>query len=90
MIFEVRLDFKDGLSGDPEPLEFGHTLSAPEGFEIVGGQLYVEHPSNGKFERFSFRIDRDSEGKALFTAPCKFCKRFGRHDPDCSAYVHKA
>jgi hypothetical protein len=67
MIFEVRLDFKDGLSGDPEPLEFGHTLSAPEGFEIIGGQLYVEHPSNGKFERFSFRIDRDSEGKALFT-----------------------
>jgi hypothetical protein len=25
-----------------------------------------------------------------WTAPCKLCKRFGRHDPDCSAYVHKA
>jgi hypothetical protein len=25
-----------------------------------------------------------------WTAPCKFCKRFGLHDPNCPAYVHKA
>jgi hypothetical protein len=67
VVFEVKLTFKDNLSEDDDPLEFVHTVSAPEGFEVTGGQLFVERHPNGDFERFSFRIDRDKEGKAEFT-----------------------
>lgn len=66
MVFEVKLTFKDNLSEDDDPLEFVHTVSAPEGFEVTGGQLFVERRPNGDFERFSFRIDRDKDGKAEF------------------------
>jgi hypothetical protein len=67
MVFEVKLTFRDNLSDDEDPLEFVHTVSAPEGFEVTGGQLFVERPSSGDLERFSFRIDRDEEDKAKLT-----------------------
>lgn len=68
MVIELKLQFKDAYLEDPdEPLDFVHTLSAPEGFEITGGQIFVERAGAGDFERFSFRIDRDNDGKAKFT-----------------------
>lgn len=65
MVIELKLTFKDVDFEDEEnPLEIIHTLSAPAGFEVTGGQLFVEQPGTGDLERFSFRIDRDQEGKA--------------------------
>lgn len=64
---ELRLVFTDTYveGEDNEPMEFTHTLSAPEGLEITGGQIYVENKA-GTFERFSFRIDREDGDKPKF------------------------
>ena len=68
MVIELKLSFTDEFAaGSDEPLEFVHTLSAPDGMEITGGQLFVEQTGGGDFKRFSFRIDRDSDGHAQFT-----------------------
>ncbi|HJS82562.1 MAG TPA: hypothetical protein VJ742_06970 [Nitrososphaera sp.] len=65
MVIELNLVFKDAyLEGEEEPLEFAHTLNAPDGFEVTGGQLFVENPKTSELQRFAFRIDRDSDGKA--------------------------
>lgn len=65
MIIEVKLNFKDEYTeGEGDPIEFVHTLTAPEGMEITGGQIYVENPSTSNLERFSFRIDRAKTGEA--------------------------
>jgi hypothetical protein len=62
---ELRLVFTDTyVEGESEPLEFTHTISAPEGMEITGGQIFVENPNTGDFQRFAFRVDRDEDGKA--------------------------
>jgi len=64
---ELKLTFTDTyVEGESEPLEFVHTLSAPEGMEITGGQIFVENKQGG-FERFSFRIDRDKDDKPSLT-----------------------
>lgn len=68
MIIELKLEFKDEFfDGEEEPLTIIHTLNAPAGFEITGGQLFVENPNNSDLERFSFRIDRDDIGAASLT-----------------------
>ena len=67
MAVELRLTFKDNyVEGESEPLVFTHTLAAPEGLDITGGQIFVESPA-GDFDRFSFRIDRDDNGQAKLT-----------------------
>lgn len=68
MVIEVQLSFTDQFGdGTTEPMEFTHTLSAPDGFEITGGQLFVERGGGGELDRFSFRIDRDEAGQAQLT-----------------------
>lgn len=69
MVIEVQLSFTDQFGdGTTEPLEFTHTLTAPDGFEITGGQLFVERGGGGELDRFSFRIDRNAEtGQAQLT-----------------------
>lgn len=71
MVFELKLQFRDDYvepgSDDEEPLEFIHTLSAPVGMEITGGQIFVENTATANLERFSFRIDRDDDGKPSLT-----------------------
>ena len=64
MVTELVLTFTDALVDGDDPLEFTHTLNAPEGFEVTGGQLFVERPGTGELDRFSFRIDRDDDGRA--------------------------
>lgn len=64
MVFELKLSFKDDYEGDEDPLEFVHTLTAPDGMEITGGQIFVENPTTSNLDRFSFRIDRDESGAA--------------------------
>jgi hypothetical protein len=44
-----------------------HTLGAPEGLEITGGSIFVENPGTSDLERFSFRIDREEDGRAKLT-----------------------
>jgi len=64
---ELKLVFTDTyVEGESEPLEFVHTLSAPEGMEITGGQIFVENKA-GNFERFAFRIDREEDDKPKLT-----------------------
>ena len=68
MIFELKLTFKDHyIEGEEEPAEFIHTLSAPPGMEISGGQIFIENPSTGDLKRFSFRVDREDSGEASLT-----------------------
>lgn len=64
-VTELVLQFKDAIS--VEPLEFSYTLTAPEGFEVTGGQFFVENLFTSDLERFSFRIDRDDKGKPSLT-----------------------
>ena len=65
MVTELVLTFKDDVSdGEEEPLEFVYTLNAPSGFEVTGGQLFIENPSTSDLQRFSFRIDRNDKGQA--------------------------
>jgi len=60
---ELELTFTDTyVEGESEPFKFVHTLTAPEGLEITGGQIFVEN-KHGTFERFSFRIDREDGDK---------------------------
>lgn len=68
MVVELILTFKDEFSDDPDKTsEFSYTLNAPFGFEVTGGQLFVESRENSDLERFSFRIDRDAEGTPSLT-----------------------
>ena len=68
MVIELKLTFKDTqFEEEEEPLEIVHTLSAPAGFEITGGQMFVENPSTSQLDRFSFRIDREDDGTAKLT-----------------------
>jgi len=68
MVIELVMTFKDSLSDDPDGTsDFTYTLNPPSGFEVTGGQLFVENPSTSDLERFSFRIDRDDEGKPSLT-----------------------
>lgn len=65
MIIELAMRFKDSFAeGDEDPMDLVYTLNSPEGFEITGGQLFVENPKTNDLQRFAFRIDRDEEGKA--------------------------
>lgn len=65
MVIELVLNFKDEYSENPSGTsEFSYTLNAPEGFEVTGGQIFVEHAETSDLQRFSFRIDRDDDGKA--------------------------
>jgi hypothetical protein len=67
-VIELVMSFTDSLSDDPSGTsEFSYTLNAPFGFEVTGGQLFVENPSTSELERFSFRIDRDTEGTPSLT-----------------------
>ena len=66
-VVELKLEFKDTFFEGEEPLAFVHTLAAPEGFEITGGQIYIEKRTEGNFERFSFRVDRDENDHAQLT-----------------------
>lgn len=68
MIIELKLTFKDTqFSEEEDPLELVQTLGAPSDFEITGGQIFVERVGGGELDRFSFRIDRDEDGKAKLT-----------------------
>jgi hypothetical protein len=68
MVIELHLTFQDEYSDAPDKnSEFSYTLNAPEGFEVTGGQLFVENSATSDLERFTFRIDRDTEGKANLT-----------------------
>jgi hypothetical protein len=68
-VTELVLQFKDNLAeGDEgEPLEFGYSFTTPEGFEVTGGQIFVEDSTTSDLKRLSFRIDRDEEGAPSFT-----------------------
>jgi len=68
-VTELVLQFTDNLmEGDEgEPLEFGYSFTSPEGYEVTGGQIFVENSTNNNLERLSFRIDRDDEGAPSFT-----------------------
>lgn len=68
MIVELKLIFKDAYGApDDDPAEIVYTLSSPEGFEVTGGQIFVENPDTANLDRFTFRIDRDevTEGAKL-------------------------
>lgn len=65
MVTELVLVFRDPDAGPP--LEFTYTLNSPEGFEVTGGQLFVENPQTSELERFSFRIDADEDGRSSLT-----------------------
>ena len=68
MVVELKLEFKDGYSAEGDDnIAFVHTLSAPEGLEITGGQIFVENPQTSELDRFSFRIDREEDGTAKLT-----------------------
>lgn len=68
MVIELVMNFKDEYSTEPDKTsEFSYTLNAPFDFEITGGQLFVENPNTSDLERFSFRIDRDDDGKPKLT-----------------------
>jgi hypothetical protein len=68
MVTELVLTFKDLLGAEvDEPLEFCHAMTAPEGFEVTGGQIFVENSKTNDLERFSFRIDRSDDGKPSLT-----------------------
>lgn len=64
---ELKLTFTDTYvqEGESEPFAWVHTLAAPEGLEITGGQIFIENKA-GTFERFSFRIDREDMDKPKF------------------------
>ena len=67
MVIELKLSFKDEYAEGEEPIDFTHTLTAPEGMDITGGQIFVENPTTSELQRFSFRIDRNEEdGTAKF------------------------
>ena len=68
MVIELVLNFRDDdMEGEEEPIEFSHTLTAPVGFEVTGGQIFVERLGGGDLDRFSFRIDREQDGSARLT-----------------------
>jgi hypothetical protein len=70
MIVELKLTFKDTYvegAEDDEPIEFVHTLSAPSGMEVTGGQIFIENPSTSDLQRFTFRVDRDENQEASLT-----------------------
>lgn len=69
MVIELKLEFKDEyvVGDDVEPVEFTHTLNSPEGFEITGGQIFIENSQNSDLQRFSFRVDRNEKGAAKLT-----------------------
>lgn len=69
MVIELVLNFKDEYADGEVAGEssFTHTLTSPEGFEITGGQIFVENSNTSDLQRFSFRIDRDDDGKASLT-----------------------
>lgn len=62
MVTELVLTFKDEELGGDEPLEFAYTLNAPDGFEVTGGQLFIENPKTSDLKRFAFRVDRADDG----------------------------
>lgn len=64
MVTELVLTFKDPTGGGDEgaPLEFVHTLNAPAGFSVTGGQLFIENQVTSDLKRFAFRIDVDEDG----------------------------
>lgn len=66
MVVELVLTFKDEYADDGLPGEstFTQTLTTPEGFEITGGQIFVENTETSDLQRFSFRIERDDSGRA--------------------------
>lgn len=68
-VTELVLQFTDTLmEGDEgEPLEFGYSFTTPEGYEVTGGQIFVENSVNSNLERLSFRIDRAEDGTPSFT-----------------------
>lgn len=67
MVVELVLTFKDEYADDGLPGEssFTYTLNTPEGFEVTGGQIFVENADTSDLQRFAFRIDRDDDGKAV-------------------------
>lgn len=67
-VTELVLQFTDNLDEGDEggPLEFGYSFTTPEGYEVTGGQIFVENSVTSNLERLSFRIDRDDEGKPSF------------------------
>lgn len=68
MVVELNLVFKDEYTeGDGDPIEFSHTLTAPAGMEVTGGQIFVERLGGGELDRFSFRVDREPDGSAKLT-----------------------
>ena len=68
MVIELVMTFKDSLSDDPDgESDFSYTLNAPVGFEVTGGQMFVENSNTSELKRFSFRIDRDDEGAPSLT-----------------------
>lgn len=68
MVIEVQLKFKDELTeGEGNPIEFSYTVTAPDDFEVTGGNVFVENPDTHVLDRFSFRIDRDESGRAVVT-----------------------
>ena len=68
MVIELVLTFKDEyLDGENEPLEFTHTLNAPAGFAVTGGQIFIENPTNSDLKRFAFRVDHEDNGNPKLT-----------------------
>ena len=65
MVIELVLNFRDEWPDNEgsESLTFSHTLTAPDDFEITGGQIFVENPKTSELQRFAFRIDRSDDGK---------------------------
>lgn len=66
MVIELVMQFTDEVEGE-DPREITYTLSAPNGFEVTGGQMFVENPNTKELDRFAFRIDRDPSGTASVT-----------------------
>lgn len=68
MVVELQLTFKDEmLTDDSEPMEFTHTLSAPEGFAVTGGSIFVENSLSADLKRFAFRVDKAEDGTPSLT-----------------------
>ena len=67
MVLEMKLEFVDGEFPDENPMSIVHTLSPPDGFDITGGQIFIENPDTSELQRFSFRVERNEDGRAELT-----------------------
>jgi hypothetical protein len=58
-LVELEMKFEDA---NDEEQTIVHTLSAPAGWHLTGGTIYLEN-AESDLKRFSFRIEEPEEGQ---------------------------